>query len=52
MPWEDGHFQIIERINDNSYKVDLLHEYGVSAIFNVADLSFFNVGDDSRSNSF
>jgi hypothetical protein len=39
-------------INDNAYKVDLPGEYGVRATFNVANLSLFNVGDDSRSNSF
>jgi hypothetical protein len=43
----DGHFQIIERINDNAYKIDLLGEYDVNVTFNVVD-----VGDDSRSNSF
>jgi hypothetical protein len=32
--------------------VDLSGEYGVRATFNVANLSLFNVGDDSRSNSF
>jgi hypothetical protein len=32
--------------------VDLLGEYGVSATFNVSDLSSFNIGDDSRSNPF
>ena len=45
-------FQIIERINDNTYKVDLPGEYGVSATFNVADLSLFDVGEDLRSNPF
>ena len=35
----DGPFQIIERINDNAYKVDLPGEYGVNATLNVADLS-------------
>ena len=50
----DGPFQIIERINDNAYKVDLPGEYGVNATLNVADLSssFFYVGDGSRSNPF
>jgi hypothetical protein len=43
-------FQIIEMINDNAYKVDLLGEYSVSATFNVVDLSLFDVGDDSRLN--
>jgi hypothetical protein len=45
-------FQIIERINDNTYKVDLPGENGVSATFNVADLSLFDVGEDLRSNPF
>ena len=35
MPRGDGPYQIIERINDNAYKVDLPGEYGVSATFNV-----------------
>jgi hypothetical protein len=39
-------------INDNTYKVNLLGEYGVSVTFNVIDLSFFDVGNDSRSNPF
>jgi len=42
----DGHFQVLERINDNAYKVDLPIEYGVSVTFNVSDLSLFNVGND------
>jgi hypothetical protein len=46
MPQGDGPFQIIERINDKAYKVDLPGEYGVSATFNVADLSLFDVGED------
>ena len=52
MPRGDGPYQIIERINDNTYKVDLLGEYGVSATFNVSDLFSFDAGDDSRSNTF
>jgi len=52
MPQVDSPFQIIEMINDNAYKVDLPGEYGVSATFNVADLSLFDVCDDLRSNSF
>ena len=52
MPRKDGPFKIMERINDNAYKVDLPGEYGVSVTFNVVDLSLFDVGDDSRSNSF
>ena len=49
---EDGPFQILERINDNVYQVDLLGEYDVSAIFNIFDLSLFDVSDDSWTNVF
>ena len=51
-PRGDGPFQVLERINDNTYKLDLPGEYKVSATFNVSDLSPFDVGDDSRSNPF
>ena len=51
-PRGDGPFQILEKINDNAYKVDLPGEYNVSASFNVSDLSPFDAGDDSRSNPF
>lgn len=36
----------------NAYKVSLQGEYNVSALFKVSDLSLFDVGDDSRLNSF
>jgi len=39
MPRADGPFEILERVNDNAYKVNLPGDYGVSATFNVADLS-------------
>jgi hypothetical protein len=53
-PWGDGHFQILDKINDfpDEYKVDLPGEYNVSATFNVSDLSPYDAGDDSRSNPF
>jgi hypothetical protein len=38
-PRGDGPFQVLERINDNTYKIDISCEYGVSDTFNVADLS-------------
>ncbi|KAH9724612.1 Endonuclease [Citrus sinensis] len=50
LPRGDGPFQVLERINDNSYKLDLPGEYNVSATFNVSDLSPFDVGDDLRTN--
>jgi len=39
MPRVNGPFEILERVNDNAYKVNLPGDYGVSATFNVADLS-------------
>ena len=51
-PRGDGPFQILEKINDNAFKVDLPGEYTVSASFNVFDLSPFDAGDNSRSNPF
>jgi len=49
---KDGPFQIIKKVNDNAYKVDLPGEYNVSATFNVSDNYLFDVGDDSRMNPF
>ncbi|WVZ69949.1 hypothetical protein U9M48_018662, partial [Paspalum notatum var. saurae] len=34
----DGPFKIIEKINDNAYKLELPPEFGVSPTFNIADL--------------
>ena len=54
MPRADGPFEVLERINDNAYKVDLPGDCGVSATFNVADLSPYLVDDyleDLRANS-
>ena len=55
MPRAEGPFEVIEKINDNAYKVDLPGDYEVSATFNVADLSPF-IPDfspqDLRSKSF
>ena len=47
-PRGDEPFQILKRINDNAYKVDLLGEYGVSITFNVSDFTLFDVGDDLK----
>ena len=50
LPRGDGPFQVLERINDNSYKLDLPGEYNVSATFNVSDLSPFDADSDLRTN--
>ena len=39
MPRADGPFEVLERINDNAYKLELPGDYGVLATFNVVDLS-------------
>ncbi|KAL7596133.1 hypothetical protein Lser_V15G29757 [Lactuca serriola] len=52
LPRGDGPFQVLERINDNAYKLDLPGEYNVSATFNVTDLAPFDVGSDLRTNPF
>ena len=51
-PRGDGPFQVLKRINDNAYKLDLPSEYNISATFNIFDLSPFDIGDDSRMNPF
>ena len=55
-PRADGPFKVLERINDNAYKIDLPGHYNVSATFNVADLSPFvpSLDDpfDSRTSPF
>ena len=50
-PRGDGPFQVLERINDNAYKIDLLGNYSVSDTFNVSNLSPFDFDEvDSRTN--
>jgi len=39
MPRADDPFEILERVNDNAYKVNFSDDYGVSATFSVDDLS-------------
>ena len=53
-PRGDGPFQVLERINDNAYKIELPGEYNVSTTFNVSNLTIFYVDGeaDLRTNSF
>lgn len=39
MPRAEGPFEVLEKVNDNAYKVDLLGDFRVPATFKVADLS-------------
>jgi hypothetical protein len=34
----DGPFKILEKINDNAYKLELPPKFGVSPTFNISDL--------------
>ena len=45
-PRGDGPFQVLERINNNAYRLDLPEEYGVSTTFNISDLTPFAGGAD------
>jgi hypothetical protein len=45
-PRAHGPFRVLERINDNAYKIELPGHYNVSATFNVADLTPFLPEDD------
>ena len=49
MPRADGPLGILERVNDNVYKANFHGDYGVSATFNVADLSPY-LEDDHLAN--
>ena len=48
----DGPFQIINKINDNAYQLDLLADYDVHSTFNIFDLIPFvgYVDDDEHQN--
>jgi len=44
-PRGDGPFKILEKINDNAYRLELPIEVKISHTFNVADLSTYDPGD-------
>ena len=39
LPRADGPFKVLEKINDNAYKLELPADFGVSPTFNIADLT-------------
>ena len=47
MPRADGPFKVLQKINDNAYKIDLPAEFGVSPTFNIADLTPY-LGEDEE----
>jgi hypothetical protein len=50
MPRADGPFKVLERINDNAYKLDLPMDFGVSPTFNIANLKPY-LGEDDEDDS-
>ena len=46
-PRGGGPFKVLERINNNAYRLDLPEEYGVSNTFNITDLVPFACLTDS-----
>jgi len=49
MPRVEGPFEVVERVNDNVYNIDLPCDCQVSAMFNVSDLSPYEY-DENLSN--
>jgi hypothetical protein len=41
-----GPFKVLEKINDNAYKLELPPEFGVSPTFNISDLKPYLGKDD------
>ena len=45
MPRADGPFKVLEKINDNAYRLNLPADFGVNPTFNIADLKPY-LGDE------
>ena len=52
MPRGNGPFKVLEKVNNNAYKLELLADIGVSPTFNIGDLTSYlrdeDDGDDLR----
>ena len=48
----DGPFEVIKRINNNAYQIDLQGKYNISPLFNVSDLLPYVADSDLRTNPF
>ena len=46
MPRADGPFKILEKINNNAYKLELPPNFGISPTFNISDLKPYLEEDD------
>ena len=51
-PRGDGHFQVLKRINNNAYQLDMPEEYGVHTTFNVMDLTPFVGSEDEEAEAY
>jgi hypothetical protein len=50
MPRAAGPFKVLQRINENAYKLDLPADFGVSPTFNIVDLKpYLGEGDELKS---
>jgi len=50
MPRAAGPFKVLEKINDNAYKLELPPDFGVSPTFNISDLKpYFGEEDELES---
>lgn len=48
LPRKDESFQVLKRINENAYIIDLPNNYGFCSSININDLSPFDIGTNSR----